>query len=144
MSILSQNLTKVLYFLKFLVFFSKRNTASHMIQADLETSDDGLFFVFFFVFLDWSFHTNRLHWTSLNFTESHWSSLKFTVNTWARGKSSRQSSSCFLWCRLWPLQNKGRERKEACLLPHWWIWLRGVPSGKTLSAQGSLRVSRAL
>jgi len=94
MSILSQNLPNVLYFLKFLVFYSKRNTASHMIQPDLETSDNGVFLFFFCIF--WltcphcgtSVNFTKLQWTSLNFTESHWSSLKFTVNTWARGKSS--------------------------------------------------------
>jgi len=52
MSILSQNLLKVLYFPKFLVFYSKRNTASHMIQPDLETLDNGVFFCIFLVFLD--------------------------------------------------------------------------------------------
>ena len=50
MGILSQNLTKVLYSLKFLLCFSKENTASHIIQADLETSDNGVFFCIFLIF----------------------------------------------------------------------------------------------
>jgi len=49
-NILSQNLTKVLGFLVFLVFFSWRQEASHMIQPDLETSDKGYFFEYFFYF----------------------------------------------------------------------------------------------
>ena len=52
MSILSQNQPKSIIFFKFLVFYSKRNTASHMIQPDLETSDNGVFFGIFFVFFD--------------------------------------------------------------------------------------------
>jgi len=43
--ILSQNLTKVLGFFG---FFSWRQEASHMIQSDLETSDKGYFFEYFF------------------------------------------------------------------------------------------------
>jgi len=45
--ILSQNLTKVLYSLKFLLCFSKGNTASHMIQADWKSQIIEYFFVFF-------------------------------------------------------------------------------------------------
>ena len=88
MGILSQNLTKVLYFLKFLLCFSKENTVSHMIQPDLETSDNGIFLNIFLIFYIDLSTLIELHWTLLNFTESHWTSLKFTVNTWARGKSS--------------------------------------------------------
>jgi len=49
-NILSQNLTKVLGFLVFLVFFSWRQEASHMIQPDLETSDKGFFLSIFSIF----------------------------------------------------------------------------------------------
>jgi len=49
-SILSQNLTKVLGFSVFFVFFSWRQEASHMIQSNLETSDKGYFLSIFSIF----------------------------------------------------------------------------------------------
>ena len=55
-TILSQNLTKVLDFLVFFVFFLWRQEASHMIQPDLEISDKGyflsIFSIFRYMFLD--------------------------------------------------------------------------------------------
>jgi len=49
-SILSQNLTKVLDFSVFFVFFSLRQEASHMIQPDLKISDKGFFLSIFSIF----------------------------------------------------------------------------------------------
>ena len=49
-TILSQNLTKVLDFSVFFVFFLWRQEASHMIQPDLETSDKGYFLSIFSIF----------------------------------------------------------------------------------------------
>jgi len=49
-SILSQNLTKVSGFSVFVVFFLWRQEASHMIQPDLETSDNGYFLSIFSIF----------------------------------------------------------------------------------------------
>ena len=53
MSILSQNPPKVLYFSSFLYFTQREiQLASHMIQPDLETSDNRVFFGIFFVFFN--------------------------------------------------------------------------------------------
>jgi len=54
-SILSQNLTKVLGFSVFFVFFLWRQEVNHMIQSDLETSDKGFFLSIFFLFFRYMF-----------------------------------------------------------------------------------------